>query len=202
MERTRTLRIRASARGIVPIFLFLDLASAGLAQEIPASRLGREVAIPRHMQDGEEFQTPILQLIEFGRKLFMANWTIQEGAGRPLSKGTGTPLSDATQPLVFPRAFNRISGPDANSCSGCHNLPYAGGGGDIVTNVFVLGQRFDFAAFNQPDRIRTKSSVDERGRAVTLDTIGNSRMTVGLFGAGFIEMLARQMTADLQAIRD
>jgi hypothetical protein len=27
-------------------------------------------------------------------------------------------------------------------------------------------------------------------------------MTVGLFGLGFIEMLARQMTADLQGIRD
>ena len=101
------------------------------AQDAGAS-LGREVAIPRHMQDGEEFQTPIPQLIEYGRALFTANWTIQEGAGRPNTKGTGTPLSDATQPLVFPRAFNRISGPDSNSCAGCHNQPYAGGGGDWV----------------------------------------------------------------------
>jgi hypothetical protein len=44
--------------------------------------------------------------------------------------------------------------------------------------------------------------VDERGRPVALQTIGNSRATLGMFGAGFIEMLARQMTRDLQAIRD
>src|SRR5712664_1459073 len=110
------------------------------------------------MRDGEEFRTPIPQLIEYGRKLFMANWTIQEGAGRPSSTGTGSPLSDSTQPLVFPRAFNRISGPDANSCAGCHNQPYAGGGGDIVTNVFVLGQRFDFVAFDDSSRVPTKGS--------------------------------------------
>ena len=174
----------------------LDLAAQA------SSSLGTEVAISRHMQDGEEYKTSIPQLIAYGRKLFAANWTIQEGAGRPANKGTGDRLSDETQPLIFPRAFNRISGPDANSCAGCHNQPYAGGGGDIVTNVFVLGQRFDFAAFDDPVNRPTKSSVDERGRRVTLGNIANSRMTIGMFGAGFIEMLARQMTADLQATRD
>lgn len=174
----------------------LDLAAQA------SSSLGTEVAISRHMQDGEEYKTSIPMLIEYGRKLFTANWTIQEGAGRPASKGTGDRLSDETQPLIFPRAFNRISGPDANSCAGCHNQPYAGGGGDIVTNVFVLGQRFDFAAFDDPGNTPTKSSLDERGRRVTLSNIANSRMTIGMFGAGFIEMLARQMTADLQAARD
>ena len=80
-------------------------------------------------------------LLEFGRQLFTANWTIQEGQGRPFAKGVGTPtgLSDPTSPLVFPRNFNRLSAPDANSCSGCHNVPIAGGAGDIVANVFVLG---------------------------------------------------------------
>jgi hypothetical protein len=186
---------------VVAVIVLSQFVSVVCAQ--PAtSPLGREVAIPRHMQNGEEFKTPIPQLIEYGRSIFTANWTIQEGAGRPSSKGTGAPLSDATQPLVFPRAFNRISGPDANSCAGCHNQPYAGGGGDIVTNVFVLGQRFDFAAFDDPGRVRTKSTLDELGRRTTLDTIGDSRMTVGMFGAGFIEMLARQMTAGLQTIRD
>jgi hypothetical protein len=44
--------------------------------------------------------------------------------------------------------------------------------------------------------------VDERGTPVTLQTIADSRKTIGMFGSGFIEMLARQITADLQAIRD
>ena len=103
---------------------------------------------------------------------------------------------------MFPRNFNRISAPDTNSCAGCHNTPDVGGGGDIVGNVFVLGQRFDFATFNLLDTIPTKGAVDERGIPVNLQTIANSRKTVGMFGSGFIEMLARQITADLQMVRN
>lgn len=166
--------------------------------------IGREVAVARHLQDGQEFQLSLQALIEHGKKLFTAVWTIQEGGGRPLTKGTGAPLSDPNDPLEFPRNFNRISAPDANSCAGCHNAPFGipGGGGDIVANVFVLGQRFDFATFDHSDLTPTKEAMDELGRPVTQQTIANSRATLGLFGSGFIEMLARQITADLQAIRD
>jgi hypothetical protein len=201
MRHLKGCQPSVAARVFGGLLALLPLAVAGISQITSSTSLGREVAISRHLQDGEEYKTPIPRLIDYGRSIFMANWTIQEGAGRPTSKGTGAP-SDATQPLVFPRAFNRISGPGANSCAGCHNQPYAGGGGDIVTNVFVLGQRFDFAAFDESGLIRTKSSLDELGRRTSLDTIADSRMTVGMFGAGYIELLARQMTADLQTIRD
>src|SRR5215831_15245533 len=91
-----------------------------------SSQIGSEVAIPVHLQDGQEFTTPIVQLIEYGARLFNAKFTVQEGAGRPQSKGTGAPLSDPSSPLVFPRNFDRISSPDSNACSGCHNAPRAG----------------------------------------------------------------------------
>ena len=172
----------------------------GVLAAVDSSQIGREVAIPAHLQDGDEYVLPTRELIEFGKKLFTARWTSQEGGGRPLTKGTGDPLTDPLTPLVFPRNFNRISGPDTNSCAGCHNLPDIGGGGDIVSNVFVLGHRFDFATFNQADRLDTKGAMDERGLPASLQTIGNSRKTIGMFGSGFIEMLARQITADLQAI--
>jgi Di-haem oxidoreductase, putative peroxidase len=175
--------------------LFSNAADSG-------KKIGQEVAVPVHLQDGDEFTISTRDLIAFGQKLFTAMWTSQEGAGRPLSKGTGAPLADPSDPLVFPRNFNRISGPDTNSCSGCHNKPFIGGGGDIVGNVFVLGQRFDFATFDRIDTILTKSTLDERGEPVTLQDIANSRKTIGMFGSGFIEMLARQITADLQTIRD
>lgn len=169
-----------------------------------SSRIGREVAIPRHLTDDEEFSIPPKDLIEYGKKLFMANWTEQEGGGRPLTKGTGTALSDPSKPLVGARAWNRISGPDANSCYGCHNQPYgiAGGSGDFVTGVFVLAQRFDFATLDRTDSLPEKGAVDEEGNPVTIQSIGNLRATTGMFGAGYLEMLARQMTAELQAIRD
>src|SRR5215472_10210167 len=71
-----------------------------------------------------------------------------------VEQGNGPPLADPRNPLVFPRNCNRVSGPDTNSCSGCHNKPYVGGGVDIAGNVFVLGQRFDFASFNPSDRVQ------------------------------------------------
>ena len=170
------------------------------------SSLGRELSMERALEEGEENAIPLATLVEHGARLFNANWTRQEGGGRPGLKGTGAPLSDPDSPLTFPNNFNRVSGPDANSCGGCHNLPRSGGGGDFVTNVSVLGQRFDFATFDlmdaTEDGFATRGVFDESGTPVTLQTIANSRATLGMFGAGYIEMLARQMTADLQAIRD
>src|SRR5207302_1569066 len=195
----------AMTHSTVPfISLILSLAGIG-ANAIPsahAAEIGREVSVPRHLQDGEEYHIPLHKLIEHGQKLFTANWTIEEGGGRPLTKGTGVRLTDSKDPLVFPRNFNRISAPDANSCAGCHAQPFGipGGGGDIVANVFVLGQRFDFMTFDHLDFLRTKGCVDELGRPVLAQTFANSRATIGMFGSGYIEMVARQITRDLQAI--
>src|ERR1043166_6214411 len=123
------------------------LGFSGASPAYDSSQIGKEVAIPVHLRDGEEYQRSIPQLLDFGRNLFTARWTVQEGAGRPLTNGAGVRLADSQTPLVFPRNFNRISAPDTNSCAGCHNAPDVGGGGDIVSNVFVLAQRFDFATF-------------------------------------------------------
>jgi len=180
-------------------------SSFNAADEGPSARaLGREVSMTKHLQDDEEFRTSMPALIAHGKLLFSANWTDQEGAGRPLSKGTGKKLADPSRPLVGLRSFNRISGPDANACAGCHNAPYgiAGGAGDIVGNVFVLAQRIDFTTFDRKDLVPTGGSIGEDNQPVTLERIGNSRATTHLFGAGYLEMLARQMTGELQALRD
>jgi cytochrome c peroxidase len=184
------------------------LAQLAVAQPVTAkaapSRIGRELSVPRHLQDDEEFTIPLARLLDHGKLLFTANWTEQEGGGRPLSKGNGKELSDPSHPLSGARAFNRLSAPDSNSCAGCHNAPYGipGGGGDFVANVFVLGQRFDFLTFERSDDTPTRGAVDENKRPVTLQDAADMRATTGMFGAGYIEMLARQMTSELQAIRD
>ncbi|MDB4798390.1 thiol oxidoreductase [Verrucomicrobia bacterium] len=173
-----------------------------VADSLCAGDLGREVSISSHVPDGDEYAMSISDILRHGEELFSANWTWQEGGGRPLTKGTGAPLSDQTRPLIFPRNFNRVSAPDANSCAGCHNSPVTGGNGDIVANVFVLGQRFDFATFDPTNDVVTGEARDESGDLATLNTIANSRATLGMFGSGFIEMLARQITVELQAQRD
>ena len=167
-------------------------------------QIGREVAVARHLKDDQEFQLSVTELLAHGKLLFNANWTEQEGGGRPLSKGTGRPLSDPSRPLTGAHSFNRISAPDANSCAGCHNAPHGfpGGGGDFVTNVFVLGQRFDSVTFDPSDTLPTRGTVDEVGQPASLQTVANLRATTGMFGAGYLEMLACQMTEELQRIRD
>jgi hypothetical protein len=198
--------IRRRAGACLALLALAGAASVARADDLSstsesAPELGREVAVTKRLLDGQEFEISLKKLLAAGETLFNANWTIQEGAGRPNTKGNGNPLADPSRPLLFPHNFNRISAPDANSCFGCHNAPVSGGNGDFVANVFVLGQRFDFATFDG-NLTPTRSGVDEAGKFVTLDQIANSRATLGMFGSGYLEMLARQLTADLQAQRD
>jgi cytochrome c peroxidase len=203
-----TLRVHLSVAALL-LASVLHLKAAR-PEQAPApdrprpSAIGREVAVPTHLPDGAEFSIPLRALLAHGQLLFDAKWTDQEGGGRPLTKGTGRPLADPSQPLTGKRAFNRISAPDASSCAGCHNAPhgFSGGGGDLATSVFVLAQRFDFLTFDPADTLATRGAVDETGKPVTLQNAAAFRATTGMFGAGYLEMVARQMTAELQAIRD
>ena len=171
--------------------------------------LGQEIAVPRHLADGEEQGLPLADLLAQGQQLFTAVFTPQDGGGRPLTKGNGDPIADPSDPLVFPRNFNRISAMDSNACTSCHSVPFPGGGGHFSANAFIPGQRFDFITFDHAETIKTKATFDERGVATTLipystgtNSATNSRASLGMFGSGFIEALSRQITADLQRARD
>jgi CxxC motif-containing protein (DUF1111 family) len=134
------------------------------------------------------FYTPEA-LFALGEKTFTADFNTLDGQGRPDTDGTGAARSHH----VAPENFNRLSGPDANSCAGCHNTPFPGGGGDNVANVFVLGQRFPF--------IRFDGGPDDLNQVHTMEEFADERNTLGMWGSGFIEMLGREMTADLAAIK-
>jgi len=201
-EQTETASSTARRLGRLVVGAVAVTAMLFAGAGIATAQIGQEVAIQQHLPNGLEFQVNQRNLLRHGQNLFEAVWTVQEGGGRPLTKGVGAPLSDLSSPLDFPRNFNRVSAPDANSCFGCHNLPRSGGGGDIVANVFVLGQRFDFATFDMMDTTPTRGAVDENGDPVLLQTIANERNTLGMFGAGYIELLSVEITEDLQAIRD
>jgi|GEM_PF-371222 len=154
-----------------------------------ATPRGDQPTIAEHVDqlDAENGAIDAEALIEHGRALFAANFNTLDGAGRPEATGTGGTRARREAP----ENFNRISGPDANSCAGCHNAPAIGGGGDNVANVFVMAQSNAFVDF---------SGVP--GDDFDLDDVGNERATIGMFGSGLIELLAREMTAELQAQRD
>ena len=119
-------------------------------------------------------------LAQAGRDLFEARFTVLDGAGRPMATQAIVPTA-ARRPAEH--AFQRLSGPDANACSSCHNEPTVGGAGGFIVNAFV-SEGFESAQFD------------------TLDPqFSNERGTVGLYGAGLLELLAREVTADLKAER-
>jgi Di-haem oxidoreductase, putative peroxidase len=126
-------------------------------------------------------ESAIPVLIERGRQLFKAKFTLEDGAGRPKATQAIIPTKRKTG---INAPFSRTGGPDSNSCAGCHNDPITGGSGDFVANVFV-SEGFESADFDNTD-----------------PTFSSERHTIALMGSGLIELLAREMTADLQGTRN
>ncbi len=119
-------------------------------------------------------------LIDIGEQLFTAKFTVGDGAGRPDATQAIVPTLARTRAV---QAFARLAGPDANSCAACHNDPVLGGASDFVTNVFA-SEGFANADFDTTD-----------------PQFSNERGTNSLFGAGLVELLAREMSRDLGALR-
>lgn len=143
-----------------------------------------EHAIAQHLDfdalSGALSGDALAELIAAGEHLFRAQFTTYDGAGRPMATQAIIPTKRPS-PANF--EFMRTAGLDANSCSSCHRDPLLGGAGDFTVNVFV-SEGFESPNFNNLD----PSFSSERG-------------TNHLFGAGLIELLAREMTTDLRALR-
>ena len=139
-----------------------------------------ERAIVEHV-DQEDFsgtldQERLLELIALGEMLFTAKFTSEDGVGRP---GATQAILPTRRRREAPATFQRIAGLDANACSSCHNDPVAGGAGDFTANAFVT------EGFTFPDLDTTDQQFS------------NERNTNHLMGAGLVELLAREMTAEL-----
>ena len=184
---------RRWALGCLAVALSLVAAGCSDAKMEPgAGVIGEEPAVKRHISqaDIEAGEYTLEELVAHGRDIFMASFNTLDGAGRPEQHGKGGPRKRRE----MPDNFNRISAPDANACMACHNLPALGGGGDNAVNVFLVADSLPFVDFD--------GDPVENGPNQTLKTVGDERNTVGMFGSGFIELLAREMTSDMHALRD
>src|SRR5436189_1224236 len=166
---------------ILAFTAYFHVIKAAHAQNATTA-IGERPTLEQHINESdiENGSIKFKKLIEIGEEIFAARWTKLDGQGRPAATGAGTPTK--RDPSHDP-GFIRTSGTDSTSCADCHNQPTVGGAGGFVANVFVLAQVLD---------------------PVT-DSVGadfsDERNTLGMNGSGAIEMLAREMTADLLAIR-
>ncbi len=163
--------------------VYVGLVLGCLAALPAAANVGDERALPGHVaqKDIESRRWTPAQLNQAGRRLFAARFRSVDGAGRPGATGDPSPTRRA---MGTDAAFTRISGLDANSCAGCHNLPCVGGAGEFAGNVFTGGGLHEPALDSTHGR-----NVAERG-------------TPSLFGGGLLELLAREMSVDLIGLRE
>ncbi len=149
-------------------------------EPLPWAEVTHELGEIDALPAGRLSKRALESLNQTGKALFSAHFTPADGAGRP----------NATQAIIPTKTRRtrehvllRTAGPDATACASCHNQPVLGGASDFVTNVFV-SEGFTQADFD---------SIDPQ--------FSNERGSNHLMGAGLIELLAREMSRDLAAIR-
>ncbi len=202
----RKAAAHASQSAMIAGMLMGTLAVVNAQQPTPKPEvIGERPVITEHLDQNAINNGTVTfgQLFEAGRKLFVARFNVLDGQGRPASTGNPDPptrrMPDPSGPpsvlsaLTRPQpqrgqnsttpAFTRVSGPTTNSCAGCHNQPFVGGAGEFVANV-----------------IETANFLVPITREFSGNT-GNERNSPGMNGAGVIELLAREMSQDLRAIR-
>jgi len=175
----------------LPVLLGLAYAplSTFAAKECPPALAADSAIVPNSMEQADINSGALSfdEINDHGEALFIAAFNTCDGRGRPETTGGGAkraiPTNDENGEALSAGqiAKLRTSAPDSDSCAGCHASPEPGGAGDFVANVFVLAQVLD----------PVTQSVSP--------TRSNSRNTLGMHGAGPIEMLTREMTADLQS---
>lgn len=152
---------------------------------IPADNLPWDAKVIKSHVDQQQLNGVLTRseldaLVSSGEHLFTARFKKQDGVGRPMSTQAIIPTK---RKRPARHEFSRTAGLDANACVSCHNQPLIGGAGDFSVNVFV-SEGFQNTDFDNTD-----------------PQFSNERNTNHLMGAGLIELLAREMTADLHALR-
>ena len=172
--------LRDATAGFRIITLILGAVSLTATAATPESLIGDERAVKEHFAQDKIQTLSAAQVIKHGKMLFNAKFTALDGAGRPAATSSEVPVKK--DPGISLAMF-RTAGPDSNACAGCHNQPGSGGAGEFVVNVFA------------------SSGVTN----VDFDTLepqfSNERGTPHLHGSGLVELLAREMSAQLQVIR-
>ncbi len=116
-------------------------------------------------------------LVDLGRAIFLRRFTLAEGYGNALAGTPGTDAGDRPPPNLRRLQRGHFGGPDAASCADCHWKGGLAGAGDRADNSFLYGD----------------------GEALSTH---DPRNPPALWGAGWTERVAAEMTAALHAQRD
>lgn len=116
------------------------------------------------------------ELIGLGRSMFLRQWSVEEGLGNDLS-GIDPLAGQKPRPNFRRFQAGAFGGPDANACVNCHWKGGFAGAGDRADNSFLFGDGDDALVHDQ-------------------------RNPPALWGAGWIQIIADEMTGELRETYD
>ncbi|MEP1868125.1 MAG: hypothetical protein ABJJ44_01205, partial [Paraglaciecola sp.] len=121
------------------------------------------------------------EAFEAGDELFEIEFNALDGVGINVGNGkrfSSIPRLDLTGDMAWANVLpTRATGPNGNSCLSCHNQPISDGAGGVNDNTIRI----------DPERIQ--SGFIER-------------QAPHIFGLGGLQLLAEEMTTELQLLRD
>ena len=153
----------------------VSLVAACKSRDLPAIDLDERPALGPHLEqrDLAAGTVSFAQVFSAGDQLFHAAYNGLDGVGAMRTAG-GAPLQRFS---IGPVGGGQPIAVSAQSCGDCHAVPFAAGGGRAHTRVL-------------PD-------PDADGKPPF-----NARGTTSLHGDGLLQLLAQEMTEELQATRD
>jgi hypothetical protein len=174
-QSTRILAIAVPCVAVIAAMIACTSSEKAARQELPVIPLEETPALGQHVEQADIAggKVPFPQLFADGDRLFHTVYNGLDGVGAMLTAG-GTPLHRFSN---GPAGGGQPITVGAQACGDCHAVPFAAGAGDAHTRVF--------------------SDPDVDGKAPF-----NPRSTTSLHGDGLLQLLAEEMTEELQAARD
>lgn len=175
---------RRTARALVAVAAAIVLQGGELEHAFASKRHGGASGfLPEgHVDQRTLPGTPVEKIADWGRWLFSAEFTREDGVGSNLSGDPAGTVRFARIPRMDLPGFAmhpfRTTGPNSQSCVACHSIPFTGGGGRL-------------ADMEIRDSLRTGDPFKYV-----------HRNPVHLFGSGALQLLAEQITQELKALHE
>ena len=170
------------SRLIAAITLLMSVAFTANVAWSQSNAEGPAFPLADHINQSDINNLPLKEVIRSGGKLFSAEYNKYDGVGANLSLDPEVSVRFTRYPRMDLPGFaanpTRISGPNAQSCTSCHNIPFDGAAGDAGANEI-----------RDPHRTGDPTKYIQRN-------------PLHLFGSGALQLLAEQVTRELASIRD
>jgi len=173
--------------------IFMEIA---VARADPPDFPGETPSLVPRIEQADLAAMSVDEIVEHGRRIFTTHFTTMDGLGDGPIDRVDPRIFGGRPTLDNNGMFLRVNGLDSQSCNECHSIVSnatrppllgIGGVGGVSTNAFF--------------RVTGVDAADSRFNGFAELDNGRFINPPFLFGAGGIELLGKEMTQDLQALK-